>query len=798
MMTFNVDVSRIYRNKEGYKASGYKLNMSFETETHTPQTFIDDVIRKGWPYTMAHLKRSPQETGADKRGVTTPKHTENFTSMQVLTGDDDSKTPNVVDFWLSDPFFSRWGWLFVESVNSKPDAQKGHPTLLFDEAVTDAALYKDCLRAFCTAYPRLDWLINVDRTIYNAKGATVHELGNVCPFADFEREILTPWRKIEAEKQAAIEAEHERRRAEYEKSKAEGKSVSSNAAEAYLAGYLDWLFDHVAGTRKGNKPTRNSIIFWAGRCIAGAESTRWAQPYLNLLGDVDRRIVNAADANGYLADHAQGDENEVLRIFNRGRAAGGDPLDEPLPRSKLTPTATVDADSLGPDPDPLPDCPPLPDEVRLDADLGEGAGGWLYWYVDHAEAISPMTPTSFHLSAGLWLASVVIARRLVLPMAFGRVYPNLFIAWIAPTTLYRKSTALDVARGIARRAIPHLLAAQDTTPEAFLSDLAGREPAHFDQFSVTDLAEWTAGRNFAAQRGWVLDEMSGLLAASGRDYNAGLAEALLRFYDCDPRYTRSTRGQGRVTVRNSYLSMLGASTPAAMSTHLNSERLWSMGFWPRFAILTPNGNPDWKRAQEHDEPAEIVAGLRRLYDALPEAIYPNPPNALTVQLGDGVHTAWERYNKALSYDLLLNDDLDHKLHGTYGRLPVMSLKVATILAALDWSEPPDGAKSNSPTIELPHLARAMAVCEDWRASAHRVIEQAKEQEFDRLRVRILRQIGRFMPNGATLRDLYRGLGKTPMEVELTLSQMVDLGEIEIVEVKQKRGRPTKRYRLVSE
>ena len=91
----------------------------------------------------------------------------------------------------------------------------------------------------------------------------------------------------------------------------------------------------------------------------------------------------------------------------------------------------------------------------------------------------------------------------------------------------------------------------------------------------------------------------------------------------------------------------------------------------------------------------------------------------------------------------------------------------------------------------------MTICEEWRISAHRAIELAKEGVFDRMRVRILRQIGRYMPNGATLRDLYRGLGKEPMEVEIALSQMVDLGEIEAVEVKKPRGRPSKRYRIVT-
>lgn len=329
-LTFEVDVSRTYRNKEGYEASGYKVNTSFVTESHTPGSFIETVIKEGWPYTMAHDKRSPEETGAAARGVTTPKHTENFRSAQLLTFDDDSREAGVVDWWLADPFFSKHGWLFVESVNSRPGKEKGHPTILLDRPIEDGAIYKECLQAFSYAYPRLDRLVNVDRTIYNAEGATVHELGNVCPFDVFEREILAPYRQAEREKLEAVEAERAKRQAAYEQAKAEGRTVPNDVKEACVAGYLTWVFEKVARASAGDN--RNSRLYWAGRCIAGVEDTEWATPYKHLLSNVEGRIVRAADANGYLKDYAHGNDNEVLRIFRRGRQAGGEALEEPVPR----------------------------------------------------------------------------------------------------------------------------------------------------------------------------------------------------------------------------------------------------------------------------------------------------------------------------------------------------------------------------------------------------------------------------------------------------------------------------------
>jgi hypothetical protein len=515
-----------------------------------------------------------------------------------------------------------------------------------------------------------------------------------------------------------------------------------------------------------------------------------------------RKLIDGQPLNGRL-DQLSPEIQEIARAIQAAppspdlrtrafeAAIANRPDGEMIRRAIFEADPGADLEALQPEPLSVDSVPELPEGARLDPALGKGAGAWLDTYTNYAKAISPMTPRTFHESAGLWLAAVAIARRLVLPMAFDEIYPNLFISWIAHTTLYRKSTALNVTRSVARDAFPHLLAPQDTTPEAFLSDLAGLQPANLAQLSLFEQENWTAERNFAAQRGWVLDEMSGLMAGAGKDYNAGLLEACLRFYDCDPVYTRSTRNQGRVVVRNSCLSLLGASTPAALSFHMTAERLWGMGWWARFALLTPEPErPAWRDAIETPRPKAIVDGLLSLYDRLPAAQWPEQTKAQTVHLGAGVFDHWNRYNKALSCDLL-TEELPGQLWGSYGRLPTMALKVAMILAALDW-QPETPCK-----IELPHLARALEITEAWRASAHRAIETANANEVDVIFKRIMRQLAKH-PSGATVRDIYRFIkDKSPAVIEAALGEMVLAGLIEESEPEQgKRGRPVKRFALI--
>jgi hypothetical protein len=438
--------------------------------------------------------------------------------------------------------------------------------------------------------------------------------------------------------------------------------------------------------------------------------------------------------------------------------------------------------------------PDLPEFARFDPMVGSTSGKWIATYIDYARAISPMTPDIFHESAALWAVSVIIARRLVLKMAFGNIYPNLYILWLALTTLYRKSTGLTIVRTLIRDICPFLLSAQDTTPEAFLSDMAGTQPVNFASMPLIDQQNWEKERNFSAQRSLILDEMSGLMAGAGRDYNAGLLETYLRLYDCDPSYKRSTITRGQINVKNSYLSMLGASTMGAMSGHLTSETLWSNGWWPRFGILTPEVRPIWQEAKHMERPPELEVGLQRLFSKLPNNHkWPESPGELAVTMGDGVFDVWSKYNQALSYDLL-NETLPQQLWGSYGRLPTHALKFAMILAALDWQNDP------VPKITLPHMTQALTIAEGWRSSVHRAFDSITESNFTRISNRMIKVISKF-PCGVSQRDICRAMrDKKPADIQNALDEMITAGMIEEVPTANngKKGRPTNKYTLVRE
>mgnify|MGYP000902701472 CR=1 FL=1 len=453
----------------------------------------------------------------------------------------------------------------------------------------------------------------------------------------------------------------------------------------------------------------------------------------------------------------------------------------------------------------------LPQAARLPDNLGADVAGWLGDYVAYASEVSERTPAIIHQAAGLYLASVAVARRLVLPMRHADIFPNLYILAVAPTTLYAKTTGLGVMNSLLDDGIPHLQLSNESTPEALLAELAGREPPNLDSKEISDAEReiWKQGQRFAAQRGLVLEEASALLAGMRREYMLGMAELLLRLYDCPRLYRRHTRGGGYAMIRHAYMTFCGWTTPARLRT-AEIETGWQDGLFARFALVTPTEAPqrpadDGYTKSRPQRPPVLLEELTRLANGLlptPDE-FPKPVNARAMGIADDARAAWYRYYQATSYDLLTSGQApDARLHGTYGRLSTAALKVAMLLAALDWSR---SGGAGDPLVTLGHYAAAQRIAEDWRASAHRLLNtlsaKTEAEEEDRDLRRLLGVMERSAGQWLAVRDVVRCLPSkqyTTAVVSSLLRILVEDGRIEAAEHKPEgRGRPSTRYRIVS-
>ncbi|MBK8030052.1 MAG: DUF3987 domain-containing protein [Chloroflexi bacterium] len=406
----------------------------------------------------------------------------------------------------------------------------------------------------------------------------------------------------------------------------------------------------------------------------------------------------------------------------------------------------------------------------------QGVGRWLTDYMEWAGRAANETPLMFHQGAGLYLAAVAVGRRLYIRTPWRQqIFPNLYLMIVAISTYYRKSAGLNLAAEVAPLALPHMIMPQPGSPENFMAMLGGILPPNFSDIPQADRTRLEKGNRFAAQRGLLRDELSGLFKSMGRDYMAGLKELIMTLYDCPGYLDSNTNNKGLVVIRDAALSILGAATPAELANALTVND-WYNGNLARFALLTPETDYHERVApRDSHNPTELAERLRRLHERLPEpppaAALGDAPEAEAWSLVAEFWSACHGYEQALRAMTAPQSTLDDRLRAIYGRLHVQAIKVAILLAALDWSDA--GEERLQLKVTTAHWYRAQLIVEEWRASAHRLLADLGENEEGRLEIRILSLLR--ASGGATVRDLYRSLRSTRKPVMEALRALEEDG-----------------------
>lgn len=476
----------------------------------------------------------------------------------------------------------------------------------------------------------------------------------------------------------------------------------------------------------------NQVIRQAFRELLQGQGTNgYTEEHLGDWWEAYQEIASLAQDDLDAAKRVAGSNREIVRLMSSG----------PQPSQESTPTS-------------IPD---LPDEARAVYDH-LGACPWFDNTVDFLVEAAPMTPRSFHEAAALFMESMAIARRLVLRVGTATFYPNLYFLFLAPSTVYKKTTGMKVVEQIVQQSgISHLLIPNRLTPEALVNDLDSLKEIP-KRCSSEERRFLLNRRAFAAQRGYMRDEVSSLFASLKREFQSGLLELILEMYECPARLDEMTISRGDKVIQDSYLTFFGASTPAEMSQHFANTTLWNNGLWARFALIVPDKEPQWVFFPDVTDGIDTVArGLREVYDLFPMPTATDDPEAGIIfhpvkpehaHLGARVMQAWESYAKATSHDMVAPGcDLPEELRVSYGRFGAMALKVAMLLATLDTEQLPV-------RITLRHFARAQQLVEKWRGSLHQVwSEQSKSENISKTE-RVLKLLSeKRWANGMTAREI---------------------------------------------
>lgn len=440
-------------------------------------------------------------------------------------------------------------------------------------------------------------------------------------------------------------------------------------------------------------------------------------------------------------------------------------------------------DPDAPAPNPKSDdiyIPPLPYYAQLTSEAVESAKGACPWhndFVEWARQRSPMTPSLFLEIGGLYLISLAIARRVCLPL-HDRIFPHIYVLWIAETTRHAKSTGLKCVQEVALQAIPHMLMPHQSTPEALLETMAGKLPENLGDLQPWDRERIERGRVFAAQRGILLDEASSLLGAAKKDYMAGLSEWLLEAYDGPEYKERMTKGNGLLVVNRLGLNILGATTPAAIARTVTHDK-WEDGEMARYLLAYPEEQlPFTDKTGETDPPPNVIATLRQLHNSLP--LPGSSTNAgsrsyadalICANLAPDAQIAYQNYRQAMMD--MTNDNLETGIAGNYGRLPIQGIKAALAFSVMESFQ---RGSTEAPVVQMAHWARAQQLVERTRASIHRLLPVVNESFDNRAQTRILALLKQ-SPSGLTKRNLSKRTQIPTRSLEAALEVLLDSGTI---------------------
>jgi hypothetical protein len=425
-------------------------------------------------------------------------------------------------------------------------------------------------------------------------------------------------------------------------------------------------------------------------------------------------------------------------------------------------------------------CPPLPEGVAFPEQASVGACKWLDDYVQISKQWSPRGYEHFHTTVGVWVLSGINARRTRLAFGPNGEYTPLFVALVAPTSQYAKSTTAGIGKKLLRQIkLDWLMCSDIITPQKLISNMAGlkRLPTNAREWErlSSDKREKKL-REFAmsGQVIWYYDEFGQQLEAmtAKTGVMSDFKGMLRRMDDCDIEASNDTITRDVERIESPYLALCANLTQADIQPYAGREaKFWRDGFFARFAFaVSPLGKPDKGRFPDGDLtfPESLTSPLLKWHEDLgiPKAYAtekskdddgniteyeftrdPLPHRDCT--MNPAIADAFYRYSDALG-DMIYDHHLE-QLAGNYVRLPKKALRLAMLFASLE----------NKGHIELRHWAKGQEIAEIWRQDLHNLYQQVNTGEIseasyaeDEL-LRIIRKLHKEPEKPPTAREIAR-------------------------------------------
>ena len=209
-------------------------------------------------------------------------------------------------------------------------------------------------------------------------------------------------------------------------------------------------------------------------------------------------------------------------------------------------------------------------------------------YSDYACAVTDC-PIEFHAYMALVTAGVVLGRQRYIQFGHGRIYPNFYTVILAPSSFYRKSTALGISQYCVRAIESDKVLASDFSQEKMMETLRDNSVGAFFYY-----------------------EFKTLMTNMEKSYMVGVKSFLTEAFDYND--ITVTRKKQTYTIVEPCLSILSATTSSWFTENVKSGDIEG-GFLGRFIYIhSKNKVRDDSFPPEPDQSkrAEMVHQLGRL------------------------------------------------------------------------------------------------------------------------------------------------------------------------------------------
>jgi hypothetical protein len=376
------------------------------------------------------------------------------------------------------------------------------------------------------------------------------------------------------------------------------------------------------------------------------------------------------------------------------------------------------------------------------------------------------TPTLFCIWGALFAISSVLQRRAYIEWGRGHLYPNLYLLFIAPPGVAKKSTSILYAERIIDR-IPEVfikdadmeifsipVMSGKVTPEGMIN-LLEPKTIMIQEEGIGEAIPFNLGSRLAV----VVDELTVFLGK--QNYNVGMTERLTNLYDCKSKEQIYTKKDGMITLKNVFFNLFGGTTPDAFNDTMPYEARGG-GLLSRFVIAyQENTTREFARPQripglpDDDEMVKRLAWVSRNrggeYDLTPEAL-----------------EEYEKWYTDFKEELRTQELTDGDT-----RRDVLLIKTAALIAAQKY-EPCEEKKWITKT----DMVAAMALIEEMRKHKLKAEGQLGDTEWMKRFLRIEKALKKH--HAVTKQELVRWMSRymSTAQVDEVLETLIQGGKVE--------------------